>query len=88
MGPCIGVTESLDGKLWCRMMGRLSDRDVGVVGIGIYPNLLAEACSDHAVTLRFTPISPELTEVDGGPQSQNRRLTVARRRDLAVPEDL
>lgn len=58
------VTESLDGKPVAPRMGRLPDRDVGVVGIGIYPNLLAEACSDHAVTLRFTPISPDLTEVE------------------------
>lgn len=58
------VTESLDGKFVAPLMGKLPHRDVGVVGIGIYPNLLAEACSDHAVTLRFTPISPELTEVE------------------------
>jgi len=58
------VTESLDGKPVAPLMGKLPHRDVGVVGIGIYPNLLAEACSDHAVTLRFTPISPELTEVE------------------------
>jgi Rieske 2Fe-2S family protein len=58
------VTESLDGKPVAPLMGMLPDRDVGVVGIGIYPNLLAEACSDHAVTLRFTPLSPDLTEVE------------------------
>ena len=58
------VSESLDGRPVAPLMGNLPDRDVGVVGVGIYPNLLAEVCSDHAITLRFTPLEPQLTEVE------------------------
>jgi Rieske 2Fe-2S family protein len=58
------LTESDDGAPVAPLMGSLSDRDVGVVGIGMYPNLLAEVCSDHAVTLRFIPITAQLTDVE------------------------
>jgi phenylpropionate dioxygenase-like ring-hydroxylating dioxygenase large terminal subunit len=58
------VTESLDGQPVAPLMGRLTEPDSGVLGLGIYPNLLFEASSDHAVTLRFTPVGPELTRVE------------------------
>jgi Rieske 2Fe-2S family protein len=58
------VTESLDGQLVAPRMGKFPDSNVGVAGIGIYPNFLMEACSDHAVTLRFTPVNSQLTEVN------------------------
>ena len=58
------LTESLDGAPVAPLLGRLPTRDAGVVGIGIYPSLLAEVCSDHAVTLRFTPRAAEITEVE------------------------
>lgn len=58
------VTESLDGQPVAPLLGRLPTRDAGVVGIGIYPSLLAEVCSDHAVTLRFTPRAANLTEIE------------------------
>jgi Rieske 2Fe-2S family protein len=57
------ATESLDGQPVAPLMGKLPARDVGVVGAGIYPNFLMEASSDHTVTLRFTPMAAELTEV-------------------------
>lgn len=58
------VTESLDGQPVAPLMGDFSERDMGVLGIGIYPNFLFEASSDHAVCLRFTPISATLTSVE------------------------
>lgn len=58
------VTESLDGQPVAPRLGRLPTLDAGVVGIGIYPSLLAEVCSDHAVTLRFTPRAVDTTEVE------------------------
>ncbi|PYY11897.1 MAG: hypothetical protein DMG69_02825 [Acidobacteria bacterium] len=58
------VTESLDGNPVAPIMGQVPTRDAGVVGIGIYPNFLAEVCSDHAVTLRFIPVAADLTAVE------------------------
>jgi Rieske 2Fe-2S family protein len=69
------VMESRNGKPVAPLMGSLRDRDAGVVGSGIYLNLLAEAYSDHATLPRFTPTAAELTQVEmtwlvnGGPQS-------------------
>ncbi len=58
------VTQSLDGQPVAPLMGSFTERDMGVLGIGIYPNFLCEASSDHSVTLRFTPLGPSLTRVE------------------------
>jgi Rieske 2Fe-2S family protein len=57
------VSESLDGQPVAPLMGVFAERDMGVLGIGIYPNFLFQASSDHAVSLRFTPFAATLTKV-------------------------
>lgn len=58
------VTGSRDGQPVSTLMGTLPDRDVGVLGVGVYPNFLMEVYSDSAVTLRFTPVSVDRTDVE------------------------
>ena len=58
------LTESQDGRPVSTLMGKLKDYDGGVTYISFnYLNYLF-ASNDHAVLLRFTPISELATEVE------------------------
>jgi phenylpropionate dioxygenase-like ring-hydroxylating dioxygenase large terminal subunit len=58
------VSESLDGQPVAPLLGRLKDRDAGVLAIVMFPNFWFEASSDYVCSMRRTPISPTLCEVE------------------------
>jgi phenylpropionate dioxygenase-like ring-hydroxylating dioxygenase large terminal subunit len=58
------VSESLDGQPVAPLLGRLKDRDAGILAIVMFPNFWFEASSDYACSMRRTPISPTLCEVE------------------------
>jgi Rieske 2Fe-2S family protein len=55
---------SLDGKPVSKLMGAHRDFDSGVVGIALLPNFWMDALSDHAWTMRVTPVSPSRTTLE------------------------
>ncbi|MCZ7643756.1 MAG: aromatic ring-hydroxylating dioxygenase subunit alpha [Planctomycetota bacterium] len=57
-------TQSLDGKPLAPLMGSLSERDCGVLGFIVFPNLMFIACGDHAVSFSFVPSGPARTGID------------------------
>jgi Rieske 2Fe-2S family protein len=57
------VTSSLDGQPVAPLMGRLTDREVGIVNTGILPTFWLEACGDYAATYRYIPVAPDVTKV-------------------------
>jgi len=58
------VSESLDGQPVAPLLGRLQDRDAGILAIVMFPNFWFEASSDYACSMRRTPLSPTLCEVE------------------------
>ncbi|MBM3459498.1 MAG: aromatic ring-hydroxylating dioxygenase subunit alpha [Armatimonadetes bacterium] len=58
------VSESLDGGPVAPPMGRLTDPDAGILAIVMFPNFWFEASGDHAVSMRRTPLSPTMCEVE------------------------
>ena len=63
LGQSCYVSESLDGKPVAPPMGKLTEPDGGVMGFIVFPNFMMEASADHAVTFRFTPKTPALTQI-------------------------
>jgi Rieske 2Fe-2S family protein len=59
------VSESLDGQPVAPLLGRLKERDAGILAIVMFPNFWFEASSDYACSMRRTPISATLCEVEG-----------------------
>ncbi len=57
------VTESLDGQPVAPLMGDYTDHDMGTFAVMTHPNFLLETSSDHAVTMRHTPVSPTVTRL-------------------------
>jgi Rieske 2Fe-2S family protein len=58
------VSESLDGGPVAPVMGRLTDPDAGILAIVMFPNFWFEASGDHVVSMRRTPRSATLCEVE------------------------
>jgi len=58
------VTQSLDGQPLAPLLGYREDRDVGVFSIVQYPNFWLDVNNDHAMTIRFTPVSATVTEAE------------------------
>jgi phenylpropionate dioxygenase-like ring-hydroxylating dioxygenase large terminal subunit len=58
------VSESLDGQPVAPLLGRLTDRDAGILAIVLFPNFWLEASSDYVCTMRRTPVSPTRCEVE------------------------
>ncbi len=58
------VTESLDGQPVAPLLGRLSEPDAGILAIVMFPNFWFEASADYACSMRRTPLSPTLCEVE------------------------
>jgi Rieske 2Fe-2S family protein len=57
------VTESRDGGAVAPLMGGLTERDAGVLGVIVQPSFMLEAMSDYTMTLRFVPVHAMLTRV-------------------------
>lgn len=57
------VTESLDGKPVAPLMGDYTEADMGTFCIVTHPNFLFESSSDHALTMRMTPVSARHTRM-------------------------
>ena len=58
------LSMTMDGKLGCRrLLGNLSDPDLGSVRLLSLPNSWNHILSDHAVAFRVLPIGPEETLV-------------------------
>lgn len=58
------VSESLDGQPVAPPLGRLIDSDAGILAIVLFPNFWFEASGDYACSMRRTPLSPTLCEVE------------------------
>jgi Rieske 2Fe-2S family protein len=58
------VSESLDGAPCAPLLGRLTERDAGILAIVMFPNFWFEASSDYACSMRRTPLSSTLCEVE------------------------
>lgn len=58
------VTESMDGKPVAPVLGRLTDRNVGVLAVVGLPNLLLEVSGDYAMLMRVSPVSSVLTRIE------------------------
>jgi phenylpropionate dioxygenase-like ring-hydroxylating dioxygenase large terminal subunit len=58
------VSESLDGQPVAPLLGRLKDRNAGILAIVMFPDFWFEASSDYVCSMRRTPISPTLCEVE------------------------
>jgi len=58
------VTQSPDGKPIAPLMGDYRQYDGGLTALRIYPMNYAYGLSDHGVIPRFTPLGPQLTEVE------------------------
>lgn len=58
------VSESLDGRPVAPLLGRLKDPDAGILAVVMFPNFWFEASSDYVCSMRRTPISPTLCEVE------------------------
>lgn len=58
------VSESLDGQPVAPLLGRLPERDAGILAIVMFPNFWFEASGDYACSMRRMPISPTLSEVE------------------------
>jgi Rieske 2Fe-2S family protein len=57
-------TQSADGKPLALLMGDFKQYDGAVTGLNFYPLSFAVLNNDYAVLLRFTPLSPLLTDVE------------------------
>ncbi|MBL7740920.1 MAG: aromatic ring-hydroxylating dioxygenase subunit alpha [Chitinophagaceae bacterium] len=55
---------SVDGKKVSIPMGMHTDHDAGVVGLVNYPNFWMDAVSDYIWTMRVTPVSASVTDVE------------------------
>jgi Rieske 2Fe-2S family protein len=55
---------SVDGQKVSIPMGLHIDHDAGVIGLVNYPNFWMDAVSDYAWTMRITPVSASITEVE------------------------
>lgn len=71
VGVCVRIpiregfeTQSRDGRLVAPLMGDFKESDGGYTGGRIYPLNYFLASCDHAVIPRFTPLAPQLTEVE------------------------
>ncbi len=58
------LTQSLDGKPVAPLMGSFTEYAIGASAVVAYPNFWFEASSDHAVTIRLTPVGPVATRMD------------------------
>ncbi|HZO87515.1 MAG TPA: aromatic ring-hydroxylating dioxygenase subunit alpha [Chthonomonadaceae bacterium] len=58
------VSESLDGQPVAPVLGRLPEPDAGILAIVMFPNFWFEASGDYACSMRRTPLSPTLCEVE------------------------
>ncbi len=58
------VSESLDGQPVAPLLGRLKDRDAGILAIVNFPDFWFEASSDYVCSMRRTPVTPTLCEVE------------------------
>ncbi|MSU47154.1 MAG: aromatic ring-hydroxylating dioxygenase subunit alpha [Lacunisphaera sp.] len=58
------LTASRDGRPVAPLMGSFADYDGGYTAGRLYPANYFVACCDHAVIPRFTPLSPQCTEVE------------------------
>jgi glycine betaine catabolism A len=58
------VSESLTGQPVAPLLGRLSEPDAGIFAMVMFPNFWFEASSDYACSMRRTPLSPTLCEVE------------------------
>lgn len=58
------VTQSQDGRPVAPLMGDFKQYDGGVTAIMLYPLIWFDACNDHAMLARFTPIGPTQTEAE------------------------
>jgi len=54
---------SVDGKKVSIPMGMHQDHDTGVIGLVNYPNFWMDAVSDYVWTMRVTPVSASITDV-------------------------
>jgi Rieske 2Fe-2S family protein len=57
------VTESLDGKPVAPLLGDYTEEDMGTFCIVTHPNFMLESSSDHALTMRMTPVSARHTRM-------------------------
>jgi Rieske 2Fe-2S family protein len=57
-------SESLDGRPLAPLMGNFTERDGGIYGLVVIPNLYLEATCDCAYTVRMTPISVMTTNFE------------------------
>lgn len=57
------VTQSLDGKPVSRLMGDLTDREVGTLRVSTLPNLWNHSNGDYSMSTRILPLSPDRTAV-------------------------
>ncbi|MDX2225921.1 MAG: aromatic ring-hydroxylating dioxygenase subunit alpha [Verrucomicrobiae bacterium] len=51
------VSQSLDGQPVAPVMGRLPGREVGALGMLVFPGFWFEASNDYFITLQLTPLS-------------------------------
>ena len=58
------VTQSRGGQPVAPLMGDYQEYDGGVTAIQFFPLNWIVACNDHAMLSRFTPVSPQTTEVE------------------------
>jgi Rieske 2Fe-2S family protein len=57
------VTESLDGQPVAPLLGRFTEADMGTARVGTYLNFWLHATSDHAASIRYTPVGPTRTRL-------------------------
>jgi glycine betaine catabolism A len=58
------LSQSLDGKPVAPLMGSFTEHATGASAVVAYPNFWLEASSDHAVTIRLTPMGARSTRMD------------------------
>ena len=58
------LTQSPDGGPVAPLMGDYKEYDGGLTAMRFYPLSYAYGMSDHGVIPRFTPLGPQLTEVE------------------------